>query len=246
MKLSIFVPVYNEEPTVRLLLEKVAAVDLTPLRLTKEIIVVNDGSTDRTAAQVRAFLADHPDEPVRLIELSGNHGKGYAVRQALNTATGELCVVQDADLEYDPADWSELLAPLAAGEAPVVFGSRGLPLGADQSRRRFYQIGLVIAHFFIRLLYGYRFTDAATCYKAMGTELMRRLDLKHRRFSWDMELGCKLLNRGVPILERPISYRPRYKSEGKKIRWRDFVSSMWAIFHTRFFDRGAREFRLPT
>ncbi len=237
MKLSICIPVYNEAPTVARLLKKVVAADLRGVGLDKQIIIVDDGSTDATTTQIRQFLTAHPDLDAQLIELAANHGKGYAVQQALAQATGELCIIQDADLEYDPADWAVLLQPLVTGEANAVFGSRGLPLGSDQKQRRLYQIGLTIAHLFIRVLYGHRFTDVATCYKALPTELMRRLELDRRRFDFDMELACKLLNRGFTITELPISYRPRYKADGKKIRYRDFFSSMWAIFYYRFFNQ---------
>lgn len=244
-KLSIFIPVYNEAPTVRVLLEKVRAVDLTSLGLERELIVIDDGSTDATRAEVAAFVQAHPDVAVYVVELTANHGKGYAVRRGLEVATGQWCVIQDADLEYDPADWPSLLKPLVTGQSQVVFGNRSLPLGADGRRRRLYQVGLTITQLVIFLLYRHELTDVATCYKAMSTELLRRLEPEQPRFAFDVEIACKLVGRGVPIVERPISYRPRYKAEGKKIRYRDFFSSVWAALYYRFFDSGKARFRLP-
>lgn len=238
MKLSIFIPVYREKATVRALLDKVREADLSALGLAQETIIVDDGSADGTVEILHEYLREHPEFGATLIELAYNHGKGYAVQQALAVATGEICVIQDADLEYDPRDWPALLEPLAKGEASVVYGSRQLPLGPDQRRRRLYQIGLTIAYLAFRVLYGVRLTDIATCYKAMRTDLLRRLEPECRRFAFDVEISCKLVNRRIPIVERPISYRPRYKSDGKKIRWRDFFTSMAAIFYYRFFDRG--------
>jgi glycosyltransferase involved in cell wall biosynthesis len=241
MKLSIFIPVYNEQATILPLLDKVRAVDLSALGLTKEVLVVDDGSTDETPARLRAYREAVGDEAVRVIELSANHGKGYAVQRALQEATGELCVVQDADLEYDPADWPALLAPLVNGDAPVVYGSRRLPLGADRHRRRLYQIGLTVVDGVIGVLYRRRFTDVATCYKAMRTDVLRDLEIECRRFAFDMEVSCKILNRNIPFAERPISYQPRFKAQGKKIRWRDFFTSLAAVFYYRLFDRGQRK-----
>jgi len=238
MKLSIFIPVYNEKATVRALLDKVREADLAALELAREIIVVDDGSSDGTVESLREYVAARPELDIVLIELADNHGKGYAVQRALAAATGEFCVIQDADLEYDPRDWPVLLAPLVKGEAQVVFGSRQLPMGPDQRRRRLYQIGLTVAQLVFRLLYGARLTDIATCYKAMRTDLLRGLEPECRRFAFDMEITAKLVNRRIAIVERPISYQPRYKSDGKKIRWRDFFTSLAAIVYYRFFDRG--------
>jgi glycosyltransferase involved in cell wall biosynthesis len=245
MRLSVLIPVFNEAPTVRRLLDRVREIDLEALGLTKQLVIVDDGSNDETAAEVRAFLAAHPHVDAQFVQLPVNRGKGVAVREALTHATGELCIIQDADLEYDPADWPGLLAPLASGETDVVFGSRGLPLGPNQHRRRLYQIGVTIAHLTIGVLYAKRFTDVATCYKALRTELLRRLEPRRPRFDFDVEVACKLVTRGVPIAEHPITYRPRYKDEGKKIRWRDFFESMWTIVRVRFVDPERRGFSWP-
>ena len=238
--LSVLMPVYNEAPTLEEILGRMLRVDLSALGLRRQLIIVDDGSTDGSDEIARRFLADHPEQDGQMIALGRNRGKGHALHRALAAATGEFCLVQDADLEYDPQDWLHLLPPLVAGETEVVFGSRQLPLGPDQRRRRVYKIGLMAAHWLISLLYGHRFTDVATCYKAFRTELLRSLELEREGFDFCPEVAVKLVNRGVPIRETPISYRPRYKEEGKKIRWHDFFSAMYTIVRYRFRDPGRK------
>ena len=237
-QLSILVPLFNEAATIEAVLERVRAVDLSPLGLRKQLIVADDGSTDGGAEIVRRWLKAHADVEAKLIVLERNRGKGYALRRALEAAGGEFVIVQDADLEYDPRDWLTLLEPLIAGQTQVVYGSRVMPLGEDRRRRRVYKIGLVIAKAVLLMLYGRSFTDMATCYKAFRTDLLRSLELERERFEFCPEVTVKLLNRGIDIMELPVSYRPRYKEHGKKIRWHDFFAAMATIFRYRFHDPG--------
>jgi len=240
--LSVLIPLYNEAATVAQALERVRQADLSSLGLRQQAIIVDDGSTDGSVALVRGYLAEHPDFSARLITLPVNRGKGYAIQRALAEADGEFAVVQDADLEYEPQDWRVLLAPLVRGEADVVFGSRLMPLGPDQRRRRIYRVGLTIAQALIFVLYGHRYSDMATCYKAFRTDLLRALRLERERFDFDPEVAVKLLTRGVRVAEEPISYRPRFKEHGKKVRWGDFFVAMYVIVRYRFYDPTRRLF----
>ncbi len=244
-QLSVLIPVYNEEATVAELLDRVRAVDLSALGLTVQAVIVDDGSTDRSAAVIRSYLRAHTDFDAHLVSVPINGGKGRAIQRALEVATGRYTIIQDADLEYDPRDWPALLAPLVRGDAPAVFGSRLLPLGPDQRRRRIYRIGLTIARAVTLVLYGRLFGDMATCYKAFRTDLLRALRLERPRFDFDPEVAVRLVNRGVPVIEVPISYRPRFKEQGKKIRWHDFFSSMYVLIRYRFYDPGRRDFHWP-
>jgi glycosyltransferase involved in cell wall biosynthesis len=242
-KLSVLIPVYNEADTVAEVLDRVRQADLSSLGLGVQAVIVDDGGADGGGEIMRRFLADHPDFDAKLIVLPTNCGKGCAIQHALAAADGEFVIVQDADLEYHPRDWPVLLAPLVRGEADVVFGSRIMPLGADQKRRRVYRIGLTIGKAVVFVLWpGAYYTDMATCYKAFRTDLLRALRLERQHFDFDAEVAVKLLNRRIPIVERPISYRPRFKEHGKKIRWGDFFEGMWVVFRYRFYDPTLRLF----
>jgi len=234
--LSIIIPLYNEEATIAEILTRVDRVDLSALGLRKQFVVVDDGSSDRSAELVQHFFDGHPEIEGTLIRLETNRGKGQAIQRGLEAVDGEFTIIQDADLEYDPQDWTKLLPSLVAGETDVVFGSRIMPLGPEKKKRRLYQIGIVIAHAVIYVLYGHRFTDVATCYKAFRTDLLRSLQLERPRFDFCVEVATKLLNRKIDIPELPITYKPRYKPEGKKIKWHDFFEAMYTLFRFRFFD----------
>ncbi|MDG2206870.1 MAG: glycosyltransferase family 2 protein [Pirellulales bacterium] len=225
MKLSILIPVYNESATLEELLSRVLA-----LEVEKELILVDDNSTDGT----REILKRYEGQPdIRVVYHDRNYGKGRAVRTALDHATGEIVVVQDADLEYDPGDLVQMIPPIERGEADVVFGSRRLKKDNPRSLLSFFIGGMTLNWITCRM-YGIRITDCATCYKMMKTELLRSLNLKCDRFEFCPEVIAKLSRRKIEIIELPISYAPRTIEEGKKIRWRDGIEALWTLIKFRF------------
>ncbi|MFO1492068.1 MAG: glycosyltransferase family 2 protein [Kiritimatiellia bacterium] len=226
MKLSILVPVYNE---CRTIVELLGRVDQVPLE--KEIIVVDDGSTDGTRLLLEPF-AERPG--FKVLHHDRNRGKGAAIRTGLAEAAGEVTVVQDADLEYDPLDFVEMIRPIREGRARAVFGSRRLRKENKQYSGAVYYAGGIFLSWVTRVLYGIRITDEPTCYKMVETRLLRSLGLVSERFEFCPEVTAKLARRGVPILEVPISYHPRHKDEGKKIGWKDAVEAVWTLLRYRF------------
>jgi glycosyltransferase involved in cell wall biosynthesis len=216
--LTIIVPVFNEERTIGELLARLAPGPYPD----RQVIVVDDGSTDGTPELLREWAA----RPGWLVlTRSVNRGKGSAVRLGLEHAVGEVTVVQDADLEYDPADLPTVVEPVLRGEAQAVYGSR--VLGGHPGRPWYspYRLAVAALNRLARILYGQRLTDHATCYKALPTDLWRALELRAERFELCAEVTAKLGRLGVPIREVPIRYRPRTRAEGKKIGWRDALSA---------------------
>lgn len=226
MKVSVLIPAYNEAKTIAACLE--AVYGRNPGR-DLEVIVVDDGSTDGTYEAARA--AARPGTVV--IKHEKNSGKGMAIRTALAKATGEVVLIQDADLEYDPADYAKLLKPIEEGRAEVVYGSRHLAAGNERSYARYYYGGRLVS-VCTNLLYGSSITDEPTCYKVFKTALLRSFDLQCTGFEFCPEVTAKTLLRGIPILEIPISYRPRRIEEGKKIRWYDGIEALWTLLRLRW------------
>ena len=228
-KLSILVPVYNERDTVADMLERVLSLDVD-----KEVIVVDDGSTDGT----RELLAKWERELAAIIYHPKNRGKGAAVRSALERATGEYVVIQDADLEYDPNEIEQLMVPLERGECDAVYGNR-FPLARSQGIHGvhiFIYIANLLLSCFLSALFMRRVHDIETCYKIMRTETAKSLRLRAERFDIEPEITAKLLKRGYRIKEIPISYQHRHYSEGKKITWHDAVAALLTIIKYRFID----------
>jgi len=228
--LSVLVPVYNEQDTVIPILERVLELDVP-----KEVIVVDDGSTDASAHRLEEFAREHPE--VTVLRHPRNRGKGAAVRTALERATGDVVVVQDADLEYDPRDLPRLLSLIERGEADVVYGSR-VRGGNPMSYLRYYLGGRLVS-LVASLLYGRWITDEPTCYKMVRRDLLDDIDLEAEGFEFCPELTAKLLRRGARYREVPIRYRPRSIGEGKKIRARDGLIAVWTLLKLRFC-RGLR------
>jgi len=226
MDVSIVIPVYNEAATIDQVLERVLAAPLLPgTALQREVIVIDDGSTDGTRERLAAWA-----DSVRIILLDGNHGKGYALRQGFAAAQGTIVLIQDADLEYDPAEYPRILSPFYSHRADVVYGSRFL---GGETRRVLYFWHMVVNRFITLLsnmFSNLNLTDVETCYKAMRREYLQRLSLQEDRFGIEIELTIKLARLGIRFFEASISYNGRTYEEGKKIGWRDAVRAIWCIF----------------
>ena len=218
MRLSVIIPVYNERATIIQVLDRVSAIAIE-----KEVIVVDDYSTDGT----RAILEEHCDETFTLLLHDYNQGKGAALRTGFQQATGEFVIIQDADLEYDPSDFSKLLAIVARKNAAVVYGSRLATSQPTMTLRHF--VGNRLLTGLTNLLYGSQLTDMETCYKLLDRQLVQNLNLVSDSFNVEPEITAKLLKQGVTIHEVPISYNGRSFAEGKKISWKDFISAVWTL-----------------
>jgi glycosyltransferase involved in cell wall biosynthesis len=243
VKVSILIPVYNEQETLKEILRRVRAVDLSvnekvpiytdePVHLEKEIVVVDDGSTDGSQEILRQE-ATRGD--LNVLIHRQNKGKGAAVRTAIGAATGDILLIQDADLEYDPRDYPALLLPIIEGRADVVYGSRFL--GGPRKAMLFWH--MVFNRFFTLLtnvMFDTILSDVETCYKAFRTEVIQDIPLKSRRFEIEPEITAKVLKRGYRIYEVPISYTGREYQEGKKIGIKDGFEAVWTLLKYRFVD----------
>ena len=231
--LSILVPLYNEEEFIAPLLEKVLSVRL-PEGMEKEIIVVDDGSNDGSAEVVEGFVARYPSV-VRLIRHGRNRGKGAALRAALEQASGEFSIVQDADLEYDPNEYGKLLKPLLEGKADVVYGSRFLVAGERRVLYFWHALANWLLTSFCNMVADLNLTDMETCYKACRTSLLQSIPIRSNRFGIEPELTIKLAQREVRIYETPISYHGRTYEEGKKIGFLDAITAFAVILRYGLF-----------
>lgn len=221
--LSVLIPVYNEERTLERLLD---AVEERPE--VSELVIVDDGSTDRTPEILsgRDFKV-----PVQVIRHERNRGKGAALRTAIAAATGDVALVQDADLEYDPAEFPLLLAPIERGRAEVVYGSRSF--AAHSAYSFWFVIGNKLVTLWTNVLFNSYLSDMETCYKLMPLSVWRSLDLRSDGFDIEPEITAKLLRSGRRIYEVPISYAARGRVEGKKLTWRDGVMALWTLSRIR-------------
>jgi glycosyltransferase involved in cell wall biosynthesis len=226
-KLSVIVPVYDERNTVVEIVRRMRAVDIP---LEREFVLVDDGSTDGT----REVLRQLTDSTVRVIYHEKNRGKGAAIRSGLEQVTGDLVLVQDADLEYDPEDWPKLLAPVLRGKAQVVYGSRFT--GERRNMLFLHWIGNRFLSLVTNVLYNTTLSDMETCYKLFDRSVLSGITLRSSRFDFEPEVTAKVLRRGIRIYEVPISYAGREFHEGKKITWRDGVVALWTLVKYRFVD----------
>jgi glycosyltransferase involved in cell wall biosynthesis len=229
MKLSIIIPVYNEEQTIGEVIDRVWLVDLGGLD--REVIIANDGSSDGTRGAIDASPWSN-DPRVKIYNSPINLGKGAAVRLGLSVATGDILLVQDADLELDPNEYGRLIAPILDGRSKIVYGSRFLaPTGRVAFKRR-------IANRFLstltNALFGSRLTDMETAYKVFTRDVLSGVRLRCVGFDFEPEITAKVLRAGHRILEVPIGYKPRHEDEGKKIRWIDGVDAIYALLKCRF------------
>lgn len=221
MKVSVVIPVYNEIATISAILERVRRVPLD-----KEIIVVDDCSTDGTREEL-SKIAER-DSGIRAIYLERNQGKGSALREGFRHVTGDIVIIQDADLEYYPEEYPRLIEPIVAGKADVVYGSRFL--GAHRVFMFSHYLGNKILNLIANILYNCIFTDMETCYKAFRADILKHLRLRARGFGFEPEFTANVMKRGYKVYEVPISYDGRSYTEGKKITWRDgFVSLYWLL-----------------
>lgn len=240
MKLSIIIPVYNEEKTVTKLLKKVLEVKL-PKGMKREIVVVDDGSKDSSKLKVKNAKLQYNIKELKLIEHKTNKGKGAAIRTGIKNSTGDLLIIQDADLEYDPKDYISLLEPVLSGKAEVVYGSRlkKYPLRIVGSKRTplvLHYLGNKFLTLVTNLLYCSNLTDMETCYKLFKKSALKGIEIKSNRFEFEPEITAKLLKKGVKIYEVPISVKPRGYDEGKKITWKDGFFAVWTLVKYRFVD----------
>ena len=227
MQLSIIVPVYNECATIAEVLARVLAVEFH-----KQVIVVDDGSTDGTAEWLEEWGRRQP-EWVTLRWHTRNRGKGAAVRTGLVQVTGDCVIIQDGDLEYDPSEYGRLLQPLMEGRAEVVYGSRLL---GDTPHMFFTQrLSNVTLTGLTNVLFRASLTDMETCYKLFARDVIRDMTLTSNRFNIEPELTAKVLQLGLDIVEVPIAYAGRPYGAGKKVNWRDFVSAVWTLLRLRFW-----------
>jgi glycosyltransferase involved in cell wall biosynthesis len=234
-KLSVIIPVFNEEATLETLLQRVraAVTDIDGIS-SYEIIAVDDMSSDSSPDILRRQAAMYRDILVLLKHV--NRGKGKAIQEALKYATGDIILIQDADLEYDPADYAVLVRPVLKGEAAVVYGSRFLT--AKPRMRPLSRLANMALTALTNLLYGARLSDMETCYKVFRADVVRSIPLHAHRFDFEPEITAKILRRGLNILEVPISYNSRDKDEGKKIGWRDGLLAIFALIRYRFTSNG--------
>lgn len=227
-KASILIPMYNEAETILFILNQVKqALE----NIHYEIIIIDDGSTDQSPSLVQKFISTNPKLSIQLISQK-NMGKGGAIRTAMSQAQGEILVVQDADLEYDPKDIPSLLKLFEQGEK-VVYGSRNLQKqNREHSSLLFYWGGLLIT-LATNIFFGSQLTDEATGYKLFHADIIKTFNFKHNDFAWEPELTAKILKKSINIAEFPISYKPRSKNEGKKISWKDGVKAIWVLLIER-------------
>jgi len=228
MKLSIVIPVYNEKNTIR---EIIRRVQETPFE--KEIIIIDDYSTDGTREILKSLSND---KEIKVLFHEKNKGKGAALRTGFREVSGDIVIIQDADLEYNPAEYERLIAPIVEGKADVVYGSRFLG-GPHRVLFFWHYVGNKVLTTISNILTNLNLTDMETCYKAFRADILKEIEFKSNRFTFEPEFTVKVAKKKYRIYETPISYTGRDYSEGKKIGWKDGVTAIVALIWYRFFDR---------
>ena len=233
-KISIIVPVYNEEKTLVSILDKLVKLDLG---MEKEIIIVDDGSKDNSPQIIRDYIKEN--SKLKKLKFKSyqkeNGGKGSAIKKGFELATGDIVTIQDADQEYDPEDYKKLIKPIVRGEYSVVYGSRFLR--KHKPKYKIYFWGNKFLTLITAILYKSRITDMETCYKVFKKEIVKNINLKANKFDMEPEITSKILRRGIKIKELPISYIPRSIDEGKKINWKDGLKAIYTLFYWRFLGK---------
>jgi len=230
MILSVIIPVFNEKNTILEILKKINNVNLSDLGFEKEIIIIDDGSTDGSR-EILDKLADK----YKIIYHPKNQGKGTAIRNGLSRVSGDYVIIQDADLEYEPADYKELLKCALKNDAKVVYGSRRLNPKNKFSHFSFY-LGGIFLTWLTNIIYGVKITDESTCYKLFKTEIIKSIPLKCTGFEFCPEVTAKIAKRKIKICEIPINYHARHIKEGKKIKWKDGFLAIWVLIKYKFFN----------
>lgn len=229
MKVSIVIPCYNEKNTILEILKKIERADIGDHE--KEIIIIDDGSNDGTRELLRLHARKH-----QVISHQQNSGKGSALRTGFQYATGDIILIQDADLEYDPADYKRLIQPIVDGKRKVVYGSRERNKKNKFHSGVFFYVGGLFLTWLTNLLYGSKLSDESTCYKVFESQTLKQITLHAQRFDFCPEITAKILKRGIKIQEVPIVYHPRKKHEGKKIRFKDGLEAVWTLLKYRLKD----------
>jgi glycosyltransferase involved in cell wall biosynthesis len=233
VRLSIVIPVYNEAESLTEVLRRVWAVDVG---MDKEIILVDDYSTDGTRDLYEGIKAEYGPDRLKVFFHERNRGKGAALRTGFAQVSGDIVLVQDADLEYDPADYPNLLRPIVEGKADVVYGSRFVGGEAHRVHMFWHMVGNRFLTLLSNMMTNLNLTDMETCYKVFRADVLSRIRIRSNRFDFEPEITAKVARNGFRVYEVGISYAGRSYDEGKKITWRDGLHALWSIFRFRFFD----------